>query len=168
MVGVITNVATGFLRENLALYVLMVQPGATSAAPSRIEAGKFIFGDRVYVSGCTSISPAGDVQAAGDWAAQYDIAHEAIRWALEQAGATLDDAIRRRTFTVDGARVNRPYGEGPAWFRQSCPTSLGCRISGLARPELVVEVEVMAVKGAHAGIEWIGPDAVDPLDRLRA
>jgi len=28
-----------------------------------------------------------------------------------------------------------------------------------------VEVEVAAVKGAHAGIEWIGPDAVDPLDR---
>ena len=121
-------------------------------------------GDRVYVSGCTSISPAGEVQAAGDWAAQYDIAHEAIRWALAQAGATLDDAIRRRTFTVDGARVNRPYGEGPAWFRESCPTSLGCRISGLARPELVVEVEVMAVKGAHANIEWLGPDPRDPLD----
>jgi len=27
-----------------------------------------------------------------------------------------------------------------------------------------VEVEVTAVKGAGANIEWIGPDAVDPLD----
>ncbi|HXJ78351.1 MAG TPA: Rid family hydrolase [Candidatus Methylomirabilis sp.] len=125
-------------------------------------------GDLVYVAGCTSLSSQGDVQAPGDWAAQYDLAHETIRWALGQAGATMDDVVRRRTFTVDGVEQNRPYGQGPAWFAKSCPTSLGCRISGLARPELLVEVEVAAVKGAHVGIEWIGPDAVDPLDAKSA
>jgi enamine deaminase RidA (YjgF/YER057c/UK114 family) len=125
-------------------------------------------GDLVYVAGCTSLSSTGEVRAAGDWAAQYDLSHETIRWALEQTGATLDDVVRRRTFTVDGADQNRPYGQGPAWFAKSCPASLGCRIAGLARSELLVEVEVAAVKGAHAGIEWIGPDAVDPLDAPRA
>ena len=122
-------------------------------------------GDWVYVSGCTSLSPASQVQAVGDWAAQNDIAYEAIRWALEQAGAALDDVIRRRIFTVESAQVNRQYGEGPAWFANSCPTSLGCRVAGLAHPDLLVEVEVAALKGAHANIEWMGPDAVDPLDR---
>jgi hypothetical protein len=38
-------------------------------------------------------------------------------------------------------------------FAKSHPTSLGCRISGLARPELVVEVEVAAVKGAGSSIQ---------------
>jgi enamine deaminase RidA (YjgF/YER057c/UK114 family) len=122
-------------------------------------------GDWVYVSGCTSISPAGDIQAEGDWAAQYDLAHSGVQWALEQAGATLDDVIRRRTFTVDSAQMNRPYGEGPAWFANSCPVSMGCRIAGLARPELLVEVEAVALKGAHADIEQRGPDAGDPLSR---
>ena len=121
-------------------------------------------GDLVYVSGCTSLSSTGDVRAEGDWAAQHDLALETIGWALGQAGATLDDVVRRRTFTVDGAEQNRAHGQGPAWFAGSRPTSLGCRIAGLARPELLVEVEVTAVKGAHAGIEWVGPDAVDPLD----
>jgi enamine deaminase RidA (YjgF/YER057c/UK114 family) len=121
-------------------------------------------GDLVYVAGCTSLSSTGEVRAAGDWAAQYDLSHETIRWALEQTGASLDDVVRRRTFTVDGAEQNRADGQGPAWFAKSCPASLGCRIAGLARPELLVEVEVAAVKGAHAGIEWVGPDAVDPLD----
>jgi len=65
---------------------------------------------------------------------------------------------------VEGARQNRAHGEGPAAFAKSHPTSLGCRISGLARPELVVEIEVTAVKGAGAAIQWIGPDATDPLD----
>ena len=72
------------------------------------------------------------------------------RWALEQAGASLDDVVRRRTFTVEGAKQNRAYGDGPTPFAKSHPASLGCRISGLARPELVVEVEVTAVKGAGA------------------
>ena len=121
-------------------------------------------GDHVYVSGCTSISAAGEMQAAGDWARQYDLALDTITWSLGQAGVGLEDVVRRRTFTVEGARQNRAHGEGPTPFAKSHPTSLGCRISGLARPELVVEVEVTAVKGAGANIQWIGPDAVDPLD----
>jgi enamine deaminase RidA (YjgF/YER057c/UK114 family) len=121
-------------------------------------------GDQIYLSGCTSVSSSGEVQAPHDWARQYDLAMDTIRWALGQAGASIDDVVRRRTFTVEGAQQNRPHGKGPAPFAKSHPTSLGCRISGLARPELVVEVEVIAVKGAGAGIQWIGPDAADPLD----
>jgi enamine deaminase RidA (YjgF/YER057c/UK114 family) len=123
-----------------------------------------VVGDQVYVSGCTSISAAGEIQAAGDWARQYDLAMDTISWSLSQAGVGLADVVRRRTFTVEGAKQNRAHGEGPTPFVKSHPTSLGCRISGLARPELVVEVEVSAVKGAGANIQWIGPDAVDPLD----
>ena len=122
-----------------------------------------VAGDWVYVSGTTSLNAAGEVEAAGDWAGQFDICMETIQWALEQAGASLDDVIRKRTFTVDRAEQNRPYGEGPAWFANSCPTSLGCRVSGLVHPALLVELEAVALKGAHADIEWIGPDAVDPL-----
>ncbi|HEX9818230.1 MAG TPA: Rid family hydrolase [Methylomirabilota bacterium] len=123
-----------------------------------------VAGDLVYVSGCTSVSSTGGVQAPGDWARQYDLAIGTIGRALGQAGASLDDVVRRRTFTVQGATQNRAYGQGPAPFAKSHPASLGCRISGLARPELVVEIEVAAVKGAGAGIEWIGPDPVDPLE----
>ena len=134
---------------------------------SRGYARAVAVGDAVYVSGCTSLSLTGEVAAVGDWAGQVDLSMQAIERALGEAGATLDDVVRRRTFTVAGADVNRPYGQGPAWFAKSHPASLGCRVSGLARPELLVEIEVAAVKGARAGIEWIGPDAVDPLDAKR-
>jgi enamine deaminase RidA (YjgF/YER057c/UK114 family) len=120
-------------------------------------------GDRVYMSGCTDLDPAGAVQAPNDWAAQYDHALQTVQWSLEQVGATLDDVVRRQTFTVERAEVNRPHGQGPAYFAGSRPASMGCRISGLARPELLVEVEVFAVKGAGKNIEAIGPDSVDPL-----
>ena len=121
-------------------------------------------GDRIYMSGCTDLDAAGELQAPGDWAAQYDHALETARWSLEQVGASLDDVVRRQTFTVDGAQVNRPYGQGPTYFAGSRPASLGCRIMGLARPELLVEVEVLAVKGAGQNIQSVGPDGPDPLD----
>jgi enamine deaminase RidA (YjgF/YER057c/UK114 family) len=120
-------------------------------------------GDRIYMSGCTDLDAAGQLQAPGDWAAQYDHAMETVRWSLGQVGATLDDIVRRQTFTVERAEVNRAFGQGPAYFANSRPASMGCRIAGLARPELLVEIEVLAVKGAGQGIESIGPDAIDPV-----
>ncbi|MDP6704898.1 MAG: Rid family hydrolase [Alphaproteobacteria bacterium] len=115
-------------------------------------------GDVVHVSGCTSIDADGKVRAPGDWAAQYDLCHETIEWALGQAGARLDDVVRRRIFTTAAAEQNRAYGEGPAWLAGSRPVSMGCRIAGLAQPEMLVEVDAVAVKGAHADIEWLGPE----------
>jgi enamine deaminase RidA (YjgF/YER057c/UK114 family) len=121
-------------------------------------------GDVVHVSGCTAISATGRVQAEGDWAAQLDLAHEAIARALASAGLSLDDVVRRRTFTAAGAPVNRPYGQGPAPFARSCPASVGCRVAALARPELLVEVEATAVRGAGADIAWVAAEGADPLD----
>jgi enamine deaminase RidA (YjgF/YER057c/UK114 family) len=120
-------------------------------------------GDRIYMSGCTDLDAAGQPQAPNDWAAQYDNALATVKWSLEQAGSSLDDVVRRQTFTVQRAEVNRAFGAGPAYFATSRPASMGCRIAGLARAELLVEVEVFAVKGAGQGIEAVGPDAVDPL-----
>ena len=114
-------------------------------------------GDVVHVSGCTSLDGEGKVRAPGDWAAQFDLCHEAVRAALAEAGATLDDVIRRRIFTVATAEQNRAYGEGPAWFADSRPVSMGCRIAALAEPEMLVEIDAVAIKGAHAEIEWLGP-----------
>ncbi len=114
-------------------------------------------GDVVHVSGCTSLDGEGKVRAPGDWAAQFDLCHEAVRAALAEAGATLDDVIRRRIFSVAAAQQNRAYGEGPAWFADSRPVSMGCRIAALAEPEMLVEIDAVAIKGAHAEIEWLGP-----------
>jgi enamine deaminase RidA (YjgF/YER057c/UK114 family) len=122
-------------------------------------------GDRIYMSGCTDLDAAGQLQAPDDWAAQYDHALDTVRWSLDRVGASLDDVVRRQVFTVDGARVNRRHGQGPAYFANSRPASMSCRIAGLARPELLVEVEVLAVRGAGQGVDAIGPDPVDPVDR---
>ena len=73
------------------------------------------------------------------------------------AGAKLDDVVRRRSFTIALAKQNRAYGEGPGWFKDSRPVSMSCRVASLAHPAMLVEVDAVAVIGAHADIEWLGP-----------
>jgi autotransporter translocation and assembly factor TamB len=52
MVGVITGLMVAGVRERAALPldVVKLEPGATAASPSRLEIGKFVLGDRLYVS----------------------------------------------------------------------------------------------------------------------
>ncbi len=111
-------------------------------------------GPYVYVSGCTARDDAGGVFAPGDWAAQYDRCHETISSVLGQLDMPLDDIVRRRTFTKHDAHMNRPYGEGPGWFENSRPTSLGCRVRSFVEPAMLVEVDAFAIRGAHQDIEW--------------
>ena len=103
-----------------------------------------------------------------DWAALFVICHEGIEEVLAMAEAILNDVIQRRSFTIASAEQNRPYGEGPAWFKDSRPISMGCRIDSLVDPAMLFEVDAVAVIGAHKGIEWLGPQGSDgtPPDRL--
>src|SRR5207245_11432474 len=87
-------------------------------------------GDWIWVSGCTSMNAAGEPQAAGDLAAQTDLSIETARWALAQAGAPLDDVVRRGTFTVEGATVKRPRGRVRVWFGKGRRASRACRPPG--------------------------------------
>ena len=54
MAGVVTGLIAGRVRDKVApslpLDVVKLEPGATAATPSRLEVGKFILGDRLYVS----------------------------------------------------------------------------------------------------------------------
>lgn len=108
-------------------------------------------GDVVHVSGQMATD-------APDWASQYDQCHRQLQAALEQAGASLDDVVRRRTFTASGTTRNRPYGEGPPWFENSRPASLGCTVDRFDDPRAVLALDAWAIKGAHADIEWLSTD----------
>jgi len=68
---------------------------------------------------------------------------------------------RTATSTWPSASSARRWSPTSSPARPGLPKRAQQQADALA---LLVEVEVAAVKGAHAGLEWIGPDAVDPLD----
>ncbi len=102
-------------------------------------------GDRVLVSGTAPIWPDGSCDP--DPAAQMSRCIEIIGTALAEAGATLADVVRTRTFLVDIAdaeAVQQAHGEA---FGEIRPASTMVVVRALLDPRWKVEVEAEAVVG---------------------
>ncbi|HKB01958.1 MAG TPA: RidA family protein [Gemmataceae bacterium] len=104
-----------------------------------VKAGPFVF-----VSGCTSATPAG-VVGKGDAHAQTVQAIKTIEAALMQAGGSLKDVVRTRMYLIniaDWEKVGRAHGEA---FDSIRPAATMVEVSKLIDPDMLVEVEADAV-----------------------
>ncbi|MDE3053182.1 MAG: RidA family protein [Gemmatimonadota bacterium] len=104
-------------------------------------------GNTVYVAGTTAVDADGNVVGEGDPYAQARFVYEKIGKALAEAGASLSDVVRVRTFVTDISRwteVGRAQGEVFADIR---PAATLVQVSALVDPRLLVEIEVDAVVG---------------------
>ena len=104
-------------------------------------------GAAVYVAGTTAVDETGQVIGENDPYRQARFIFEKIGKALAKAGASLDDAVRVRTFVTDIARwtdVARAQGEV---FGKIRPAATLVQVSALVDPRLLVEIELDAVTG---------------------
>lgn len=106
--------------------------------------------DLVVVAGTTAVDEQGTVVAPGDPYGQAKFIYEKIGRALHEADASLHDVVRVRSFVVDIKRweeVARAQGEVFADIR---PAATLVQVSALVNPDLLVEIEVDAVKRARS------------------
>ena len=106
-------------------------------------------GDLVFVSGTVAWGPDGKLVGLGDVHAQAKQTIANIEGYLGQAGATLRDVVRTRIYLTDMGRweeVARVHREA---FGDVRPASSLLEISGLATPEMLVEIEAVAVVSAQ-------------------
>ncbi len=102
-------------------------------------------GDAVYVAGTTAVDAAGTVIGEGDPYRQTRYVYEKIAAALREAGASLSDVVRVRTFVTDITKwteVARAQGEV---FDTIRPAATLVQVGALVDPRLLVEVEVDAI-----------------------
>jgi enamine deaminase RidA (YjgF/YER057c/UK114 family) len=93
-------------------------------------------------SGQTALDPDGHVQHAGDMAGQVDLALDNLAEVLAAAGMTMDNVVRITAFTTD-VDAFLQSGLGGEKRPMSAMTLIG--VSRLAYPELLVELEAIAV-----------------------
>ena len=103
-------------------------------------------GDRVFVAGTTAVDETGATVGEGNPYEQARFIYQKIDRALREAGSSLRDVVRVRTFVTDISRweeVARAQGEVFADIR---PAATLVQVSALVDPKLLVEIEVDAVK----------------------
>ena len=99
----------------------------------------------IYVSGQVGIA---DGEIPEDFGQQVEYTFANLRRQLQAAGATPEDVVQIRTYIVDisSERVSA-YNEARVGFftQQNKPASTMVGVPGLVIPELLVEVEAIAV-----------------------
>ena len=91
-----------------------------------------------HIDGFESIADAGP-------GAQADQAMRNVKQLLEEVGSDLSHICRIQVYITDRAHRDAVYQAIGKWLKGVYPVSTGLIVSGLARPEWVMEVEATAV-----------------------
>ena len=97
------------------------------------------------VSGTTAVDERGKVVGRGSPEGQAQFIYKKIARALAEAGGTLADVVRVRTFVVDISRWEEVAAVQGQVFGTVRPAATLVEVSALVRPDLLVEIEVDAI-----------------------
>jgi enamine deaminase RidA (YjgF/YER057c/UK114 family) len=104
-------------------------------------------GNTIWVAGQTSVDDAGEPTAVGDPRGQAVRIYQRIGRILKEAGATPQDVVFIRTYSTDMRYQPLIREERAKFFGGHRPASTSVQVVALARPEFLMEIEVVAVIG---------------------
>lgn len=102
-------------------------------------------GRMVFVAGQVALDEDGSVIGPGDPSVQTEAALENLQRVLNEGGATLGDVVRLTVFLTDMAHLPLVHEVRARYFPAEPPASSTIEISGLVVPELLVEIDAIAV-----------------------
>ena len=103
-----------------------------------------VIGDTCHVSGTTDAGPDGHSRHPDDVGGQAQATLEIIAEALAEAGFSVADVVRTRTYITDISRSAEFTEVHRRWFGDVRPAATLVEVSGLIDPTLLVEIEVDA------------------------
>jgi len=102
-------------------------------------------GSLVFLRGQVGQDLEGRMVGVGDPAAQAEQAMANVKVLLEEQGARLEDICKITIYITDRAYREPVYRVIGKWLKGVFPVSTGLIVQGLARPEWVMEIDVVAV-----------------------
>jgi 2-iminobutanoate/2-iminopropanoate deaminase len=102
-------------------------------------------GKTIYVAGQLARNADGNIVGKGDMRAQLEQTFKNLDACLKAAGATWADVVKTNTFVTDYAAFSQCSDVRMRYIGVGLPTSTTIQISGLAQPEAMVEIELVAV-----------------------
>ncbi len=102
-------------------------------------------GDLVFLRGQVGTDFEGNTVGIGDPAAQAEQAMRNVKQLLEEAGSELDHICKITVYLTDRAYREPVYRVIGRWLRGVFPVSTGLIVAGLAQPQWLMEIDVVAV-----------------------
>ena len=99
----------------------------------------------IYISGQIAFDKDGKVVGAGDFRAQAVHVFENLKAALAAAGATYENVVKVTTFLTDMKPAPVLREVRAKYFGPNPPAGTLIQVAGLVVPELLIEVEAIAV-----------------------
>ncbi|MDH3445674.1 MAG: RidA family protein [Deltaproteobacteria bacterium] len=107
---------------------------------------KITGGTTVYLAGYGTFQDEAGKSYAGDFDGQVRMSFERIRQTVESAGGKLDDIVTMTVFITDMANGTRFTQLRKEFFQEGrYPASALIGIKELARPEMMIEIQAIAV-----------------------
>jgi reactive intermediate/imine deaminase len=102
-------------------------------------------GRLVFCSGAVAFDDEGNLVGEGDIAAQARQVMENLSVALAAAGATFADVVKVTNFVTDIAEYPKIAPVREEYLSEPYPASSMVEVKGLMYPELLIEIEAIAV-----------------------
>ena len=102
-------------------------------------------GNLVFLRGQVGSDLNGNTVGVGNPEAQADQAMRNVKQLLEEAGSELSHICKITIYVTDRAYRQPVYRTIGRWLKGVYPVSTGLIVQGLARPELLMEIDVISV-----------------------
>ena len=102
-------------------------------------------GNRIWLRGQTGLDLEGNFVGVGDPAAQAENAMSCVKILLEEAGSELPHIVKSTIYLTDHAHREAVYQVVGRWLKGVYPCQTGLIVAGLAKPEMLMEIDVEAV-----------------------
>jgi len=98
----------------------------------------------VYIAGQIAFDKDGAIVGPGDMKAQAEQVFKNLEAALAAAGAKFSDVVKMNTYVTDMEKAGAVREVRARYFGETTPASTLVQVVHLARPELMLEIEVIA------------------------
>jgi enamine deaminase RidA (YjgF/YER057c/UK114 family) len=100
----------------------------------------------VFIAGQVALDKVGNIAGKNDFRAQIQQIFENLKSALASAGGTFNDVIKLNSYFLDLAHLPEFREVRDKYINlKNPPAGTAVQVSGLFRPEFLVEVEAVAV-----------------------
>ncbi len=106
-------------------------------------------GRTLYISGQIAVDKEGRLVGPGDLAAQTQQVFENLKSALAAAGASFGDVVKITIFMKDVSQLQTFRDVRSRYITGQPPASTLVQISQLVLPELLIEIDAIAVVGGN-------------------